>query len=460
MQKNIFIPSTRVAIYPRVSTEEQKRKGLSIEAQTNALTEWAAERKMIVVGVYNDAGNSARKKYSKRPAMLKLLEDVKADKIDLIIFTKLDRWFRNIAEYYKVQEILDEHHVSWKAIHEDYDTTTASGRLKVNIMLSVAQDEADRDSERIRDVFVSKRGRREPVTGCVPTGYIVKDKKMLKDPQWEKPIQTLFNAYLYYQSISRAREEVKEVCGVDISYQLADLILKKTAYYGYFNGTPDMCPPYITKEQYDTIQNLRKRFARNTKQKRTFLFSGIIYCGVCGYRYASGSHRYIKKDGSASETLVYKCVAKYTRAKCTNGTNIREQIVEEYLMENLEDSLSQYIASAEIENETMSDKQNYERDRAAIKRKLSRLKDLYINDMIDLDVYRKDYDKLSQELSEIPDDPEPVKRDTSRYVDIINSDWRTMYNELSRPDKALFWRKIIDKIYIYPDRSISFTILP
>ena len=159
-----FPPATRVACYPRVSTEEQKLRGLSIEDQTVALRAWAERNGMKDVTFYNDAGNSARKPYNKRPAMLRLLEDVQAGKIDLIIFTRLDRWFRNIAEYYKVQEILERHNVVWKAIQEDYDTSTASGRLKINIMLSVAQDEADRDSERIRTVMAAKRERREPYT--------------------------------------------------------------------------------------------------------------------------------------------------------------------------------------------------------------------------------------------------------------------------------------------------------
>ncbi|MDE6902194.1 MAG: recombinase family protein, partial [Lachnospiraceae bacterium] len=108
-----FPPTTRLACYPRVSTEEQKLRGLSIEAQTEALQAWADRNGIKDVTFYNDAGNSARKPYNKRPAMLRLLSDVRAGRIDLIIFTKLDRWFRNIAEYYKVQEILERHNVVW-----------------------------------------------------------------------------------------------------------------------------------------------------------------------------------------------------------------------------------------------------------------------------------------------------------------------------------------------------------
>lgn len=161
----------RVALYCRVSTEEQAVHGLSIEAQREALDTWATENHVQVVDRYIDAGISARKPASKRPELQRLLADVRSGQIDLIVFTKLDRWFRNIAEYYKVQEALETHRVDWKTIHEDYDTSTASGRLKINIMLSVAQDEADRTSERIKAVFASKMERQEPCVGRLPTGY-------------------------------------------------------------------------------------------------------------------------------------------------------------------------------------------------------------------------------------------------------------------------------------------------
>ena len=143
----------RCAIYVRVSTEEQKINGLSVEAQTDALTEYAKKNNLYVVDSYIDAGLTARKRLQHRKELLRLLDDVKEGNIDIIIFTKLDRWFRNIADYYKVQEILDQYKVNWKTIYEDYDTSTANGRLHINIMLSIAQDEADRTSERIKVVF-------------------------------------------------------------------------------------------------------------------------------------------------------------------------------------------------------------------------------------------------------------------------------------------------------------------
>ncbi len=191
----------RVFLYVRVSTEEQAVHGLSIEAQTAALENWAQANQCKVVGIYTDAGISARKPASKRPALQRLLAGVRAREGDLILFTKLDRWFRNISEYYKVQEVLERYHVSWKTIQEDYDTTTASGRLKVNIMLSVAQDEADRTGERIQFIFQDKVQRGEVISGKVPLGYKIENKKMVIDPATAPIARDIFQQYLALRSV-------------------------------------------------------------------------------------------------------------------------------------------------------------------------------------------------------------------------------------------------------------------
>lgn len=106
----------RVALYVRVSTQEQKKHGLSVDSQITALKEYCTKKKYTVVDVYSDAGISARKKYTKRPELLRLLGDCEQKKIDLILFTKLDRWFRSVADYYEVQSILEKVKVPWKAI--------------------------------------------------------------------------------------------------------------------------------------------------------------------------------------------------------------------------------------------------------------------------------------------------------------------------------------------------------
>ena len=182
---------TRAALYIRVSTEEQALHGYSLEAQEAALKQYAIDHDYKVVHIYHDEGFSARKPVMRRKVMQELLADVQAGKIDLILFTKLDRWFRNVHDYHQVQNILDKHGVAWKTILEDYQTATADGRLKVNIMLSVAENEADRTSERIKFVFDNKLRNGEYCFGgaLAPYGYkaevINGVRKLVKDPETE-----------------------------------------------------------------------------------------------------------------------------------------------------------------------------------------------------------------------------------------------------------------------------------
>ena len=100
----------RAALYARVSTEEQAMHGVSLDAQKERLTQYAKENELSIVDLYVDEGISARKRYTARPAFMRMLEDVKSGRIDIIIFIKLDRWFRNVADYYEVQAILDRYY--------------------------------------------------------------------------------------------------------------------------------------------------------------------------------------------------------------------------------------------------------------------------------------------------------------------------------------------------------------
>lgn len=457
MEEKHFPPSTRLACYPRVSTEEQKRRGLSIEAQAVALRAWADRNGIKQVTFYNDAGNSARKPYHKRPAMVRLLEDVKAGKIDLIIFTKLDRWFRNIAEYYKVQEILDQHGVSWKAVQEDYDSSTASGRLKINIMLSVAQDEADRDSERIRSIMDSKRERREPLSGHVPTGYRIEGKKIVKDPETEAGIAAFFESFLAFRSVERARAAAAEK-GVSISYQLASSMLAKTAYYGYYSGVEGMCPAYITLEQFQQIQASRRRTERRTEGDRTYLFTGLVFCAQCGRRFGSRAHMYYTRQGGRRECVSYNCPGRYHHNDCENRVNIREAAIEEYLLENVGRELERYCYELERMAAAGPPPRDFDVERKQIKKKLSRLKDLYLNDIIDLELYRKDYEALNGELDALTAEEgrTPVRvSDPSRLLEMFSDGWQEMYQLLRREDKQAFWRMGIERIVVGTDRGIA-----
>lgn len=442
----------RVFLYIRVSTEEQAVHGLSIEAQTAALQEWAKANRHKVVGVYTDAGISARKPASKRPELQRLLEDIKAGKGELVIFTKLDRWFRNIAEYYKVQEILEKYHVDWRTIHEDYDTSTASGRLKINIMLSVAQDEADRTSERIKAVFERKREKLEPVSGRLPIGYMISDKRIVKDPKTEGMVNDFFQKYMACGSISETQRFIFEKYQIRLFYQRVDKMLNNSTYCGNAQGVVDMCPAYITKDQFEKIRGMRQNSVRKTKENRVYLFSGIVFCGGCGKRMAFSPAR-----GNASP--VCKCRAHHIeKSGCINGVCITEKKIERYLLDMVEAELADYILMSQKMNEAAKDR-NYKSEIASVRAKIAKVKDLYINDIITLEECKEQNTALNKQLDELLEKEKPPKViDLTKIQEILKSGWKSDYSGLSASEKREFWRILISQIIIYPDRKISFDL--
>ena len=137
----------RVAAYVRVSTQEQKLHGISLDAQKAKLTEYAEKNHMRIVEWYVDEGVSGRKLIRKRPELQRMIQDAEKGNFDRIIFIKLDRFFRSVAEYHECMKRIAP--VVWSTTEEDYDLTTANGRMLVNMKLTIAELEADTTGERI-----------------------------------------------------------------------------------------------------------------------------------------------------------------------------------------------------------------------------------------------------------------------------------------------------------------------
>lgn len=441
-----------VFLYIRVSTEEQAVHGLSIEAQTLALEEWASANGHKVVGTYIDAGISARKPARKRPELQRLLADVQAGKGELIVFTKLDRWFRNIAEYYKVQEILEKCHVDWRTIHEDYDTSTASGRLKINIMLSVAQDEADRTSERIKRINDMKRQKQEALGGVAPLGYKLENKKWVKDPKTEGAVSAFFAEYIASGSIAASIQKAHDDFGIDISYQLASKMLARPTYCGFYCGVDGMTPPYITWEEHEKIMSMRKRTVRKTEKNRIYLFSGLLKCGECGKRIGGAF-------GQKSANPYYHCTGHYAKTrKCDNSVNMNEKKMADQILGTVEERLKQYKTEL---NQAASgaEQKSHKPEIQSIKKKIERLKYLFVDGMISIDEYKSDRAELETKLTALTEKERAIERPNIAALEELLSDgWRDVYDSASREAKRKFWVSLVKEVRIYKDRRIEFDL--
>ena len=446
------MPKIRCAIYDRVSTELQVKEGLSLDAQKEALTDYALSHGYEIVGYYADEGLTARKKMQNRKDLMRLLRDVEADRIDLILVTKLDRWFRNIKDYHNTQAILEAHHCNWKTIFEEYDTSTANGRFAINIMLSVNENECDRTSDRILSVFDYKKSKKEHLNGKPAYGYASDaNKRLIKDPDTEHIVNDIFNQYFStYSKKATVHYILSKYAGSPVCptmYQV-NRILKCPTYTGQMYGIDNYCPAYITMEQYQKIQSISDSKII-PHQTEAFLFSSMIKCPVCGKNMNGFVKRHHLKGGGVSEYKRYRCGAKFTEYH--NGACLSESVVEEYLLTHIVDQIRADMLSL-LQKKRAQQKQP---DKSiAIRAELDRLNNMYQKGRIKEEYYDEQYALLSEKLEACTPaagmDIDVSLEACKALSDAFSEGWVEMYNGLDIRHKKAFWTEIIRAIHVDP----------
>lgn len=447
-KENPSAAAQRAALYIRVSTEEQAMHGYSLAAQRESLTRYANAHNLTIVDYYVDEGKSARKKFQNRKEFMRMLDDVQAEKIDLILFIKLDRWFRSVKDYYKIQEILEAHHVNWKTTEENYDTTTTNGRLYINIRLSVAQDESDRDSDRIKFVFASKVARGETLVGAqsLPIGLTVAGKRVAPDPKTAQLARDIFAYYDLHQNNSATRRYLLQTYGIRIAHQNLSKLLSNRLYIGEYRGNPQYCEPVIDAALFDRVQNALKKNARKTPASRTYLFSGLLVCAECGHKMAG---RYTAR--ADREYYHYRCSSAVNAGTCRHRKTINEKELEQWLLENLERRIQAYQAVYRVKP---LKREKPAGNRANLKRKLSRLKELYVDGHIRMEEYQADYERYTAQLAAIPE-PEVQTDALSAQQKLMSSDFQALYVSLDRERRRALWRSIVKEIRVNAQNVVS-----
>lgn len=434
----------RCAIYIRVSTEEQHLNGLSLPAQKQLLTEYAVANNYQLVGVYADEGISARKPMKYRKGLQRLLDDVRSDKIDIILVTKLDRWFRNIKDYSVTDEILTEHKCYWKTIQEDYDSSTANGQMVINIMLAVNQAECDRTSERIRAVMDYKRSIGEVPNGhCACYGYKIVNNRIVKDEAVEHIVQDAYKHYFLTYSVRSVIAYLNSKYGEAApSPNKVDRLFKNEKYCGHWKGNTRYCDPYITPEQFETIRSTQQSKVC-AGQYEPYIFQSLIRCPVCGNNFTGYRKKRTLSNGETGVYIRYRCGNKFNRH---SSANLAEHKVEEYLLGSIVEALMSEIAVVEENRKKM-----YARKESPLKvqEEIDRLNVLYQKGRIKEDYYEEQYALLFDKLSVISMDNKKVE--IAPYKSLrakLGTDWKENYRLLDKSHKQIFWKSIISEINI------------
>ena len=322
----------RCSIYTRKSCEEGLEQEFnSLDAQRasaeNYISSQAHEGWVLVNDYYDDGGFSGGN--LERPALQRLFQDIREDKIDCIIVYKIDRLTRSLLDFSKIIQLLDEHNVSFVSVTQSFNTANSMGRLMLNVLLSFAQYERELTSERIKDKLEASCKRGMWMGGNIPLGYDAKDRKLLINEKEAKIVRILFQNFAETASVTETARELNNLGfttktwisnngklhkGKRFNKSNVRRILNNHLYIGkvkhkdkLFDG---MHKPIIDDQ---TWQKTRELLSTNNKIQLPSsrvttapLLKGIMNCGICGSKMTP---TYTTKQGKRYR--YYICQSKH-----------------------------------------------------------------------------------------------------------------------------------------------------
>lgn len=444
----------KVAVYVRVSTQEQKLHGLSVDAQKMKLAEYAKNNNMKIVDWYIDEGVSGRKLIRNRPELQRMIQDAENGKFDRIIFIKLDRFFRSVAEYHECMKRIAP--VLWTTTEEEYDLTTANGRMLVNMKLTIAEMEADQTGERIDIINEYKLSTGQPLSGSQPFGWtIVTDpetgrKKIVKDPDTKDALEDIINHFLIHQSKHKLTAYANAKHHAGLNYRSISNLLKNTYLYGAYRNNPNYCEAYISKETFDKIQDILSRNIKHNTEKRVYLFSSLIKCPHCNNTLKGAGFVRRNKDGEIIRYKKYRCSHCQLDHQCDFNKCVSENVLERMLLKNIE----KYLEDAKIRSVQITDgddvmipKYNIE----DIHNQIDRLNYSWQTGKIrKVEQYESQYAELMAKLEEAEAEQKHVViKDFGKIEAILHDGWKTIYEKLDDEHKRSFWRSFIQSIELH-----------
>jgi len=268
----------RIAIYTRVSTEDQAKEGFSLDAQLEKLRSYCKARDWIIAGEYIDDGYSGRN--VKRPAYYKMMDEL--DKWDILLVIKMDRIHRNSKNFMLMMEDLKKDGKEFVSMTESLDTSTAMGRFVMDIIQRIAQLESEQIGERVYIGMEQKAKTNGGILGFnIPYGYFYENGKLIIKDDEACQVKNIFNLYLDGYSMKKISELLNEKKiptkqNKNWGSQTISIILKNPLYCGYLHWedylqTGDHIP-IIDKNIFNNVQNtIRSRNIKMKQQTKTFI---------------------------------------------------------------------------------------------------------------------------------------------------------------------------------------------
>ncbi|MFC4623846.1 recombinase family protein [Daeguia caeni] len=283
----------RCAIYTRKSSEEGLDMEFnSLDAQRESCEAYIASQRSegyaAIRERYDDGGHSGGT--LERPALQRLLADVEAGLIDVIVVYKIDRLSRSLMDFARLVEIFERNQVTFVSVTQSFNTTTSMGRLTLNILLSFAQFEREVIGERIRDKFAASRKKGMWMGGYVPLGYDVRDRKLVINEEEAKTVRMIFERFVATGSATRlakalAAEGVVNKRGKLIDKGFLYKLINNRVYIGeaVHKGTsyPGEHEAIIDRELWEAVQSVLKTSPRlraaASRNQTPAMLKGLIF---------------------------------------------------------------------------------------------------------------------------------------------------------------------------------------
>lgn len=452
----------RVVLYIRVSTIEQAMEGWSLAAQEASMRAFAATKGWKVVGVFADEGKSARKRLKHRKEIFKMLDFVEAGNADIILFKELDRWFRSVSDFYTVQSRLDACGVTWVSERQPtLDMTTKEGRLQVNVLLSVGQNESDATSDRIKytNKYLRSQRRWTGSARTLPRGYTTDENKhVVIDSEKEDYVRYLISAFMRCGSFRAALLETNDTFEERFHYNNGMRLITNPMLCGEYQGDPEFVEkPYMTREDFDYMQSLIRKNVRQNDNE-TYIFSGMVFCAKCkGTMAGSNTKKPVKKHGGEKTYKYYRCSKSAIQGDCSHKMRASEPKIEAQLMDFVRKAVAERIVEVKAVNQARAKRKPRKSNRAAIERQLDKLEDVYItSDRMTKERYEQKKAAILAKLVE--DAPEPELPDLvslEQIQELFSSDIEEVYKDYTGDERRLFWRSILTKVYVLEGKVVD-----
>ena len=273
----------RCAIYTRKSSDEGLEQAFnSLDAQREACAAFIQSQKhegwTVLPTLYDDGGFSGGT--LERPALKRLLADIEAGQIDVIVVYKVDRLTRALSDFAKLVEIFERRGVSFVSITQQFSTTTSMSRLTLNVLLSFAQFEREVIGERVRDKIAASKKKGMWMGGMPPLGYDVKDRKLVVNDDEARTVVDIYQRYLALKSVRMLQNEIRskrrtrpdgtEYGGQSLSRGALYLMLQNRLYRGEIthkgNSYSGEHPAIIEQPVWDEVQAV---LAQNRVERAT-----------------------------------------------------------------------------------------------------------------------------------------------------------------------------------------------